>query len=206
MDGKKQFTLRLSPALADMIAEFKELYEENTGEVLNTDKKIFEAILDTAQSKYAPFKDNSKKTAELQAENKKLKQQLDTLSAGKSKLDETTAELQNEIRRLQAENEEIKDKVAKVLIYNTDINIVINKLIELYLKDKKTQSFFKKLNANGKYNGFFDVPDKEKTQENIRKLLLSAFLASAMGKPLPAVVSNAKIKTKIDAIISKTDF
>jgi len=193
MDDKKQFTVRLNAAINEAIAEYREMQEEN-GELLNTDKKILESLVDTAISKFRPYKENSQKVKDLQAKNERLTDENKTLTELVETLRKKDDANNSTLEQLQQKLLQSDNLSADIILRKKDISIVHLKLLEKYLASSKAKSMFVKLNDNGKYDGFFDKIEPN----NYGKLLLNAFLASAMGKTLPAVVSNRAIKNAID--------
>ncbi len=196
MTEKKQFTVRLNAGLIEAIDEFKELLEEN-GEVVKTDKQILESLLEAANAKYRPFKDNSDKAKKLQAENEELKKQLSALTAGKEKINEYLSKLREENTKLHQELSHINNLTGEIIIKKSDIPKVADALIKRYLKDEKTRKIFEKENDKGTFDGYIDKITGDNELENTRKLLLGTFVRSALGRPLPAVVANRKIIDKI---------
>ncbi len=194
----KTFAARLNAGLREALDEFKKFYEENNNEILTTDKSILEALLDVATAKYKPYKDNSDKIKELEKRIKELETQNQTITEKAKKLQEQNYELEQELKKLQNELGNKEKTVSDLILRWSDFPKAIKKLIKLYLSNEKTKRMFARANKEGYYNGFFDKIDTGEKQKDIANLLKGTFLFSAMGKSLPPVTKNAKIKEWIE--------
>lgn len=196
MDEKNNFSVRLNAGLLEAINNFKEMYEENS-DSLKTDKAILEALLDTALAKYQPYKDNSQKINELQAQVTQLEALKVQLMQKNSENENIINDVNNQLKNFKNANNYATELESDIFIRKSQLTAVHRQLLVKYLTDKKTFERFKELNKNGKYNNFFDIPNKEEPD----KFLLSVFLASAIGKVLPEVVPNSKIYSAIEKVI-----
>ncbi len=199
MDDKKQFSVRLNAAINEAIAEYREMLEEN-GEILNTDKKILESLVDTALSKFRPYKENNQRIKELEKINENLVIENETLNELVATLRKNKERQDLELSQLSKQSSKYSDLENDVILKKSQLTIVHLKLIEKYFKSQKTKNMFAKLNENEKYNDYFD-----QLSSDTGKFLLTTFLSSAIGKPLPAVVSNRALKNAIDKQIKNIE-
>jgi len=200
-----QFSFRATPGVQDEITEFKEFHEEQTGEKLTTDKAIFEAVLSVARSKYEPYKDNSKKTAIYQEKNKALEDDLSNLKIELTKYKNLATEKENLYLSSKEKNNLLIENNNDVIVKLSDINPISLQLIKRYLKTNGLIKEYQKANKNDIFNNYFDDITIGEENTKIRKLLLTSFLNSAMGKCLPRIVANNRIKRKINERINKNE-
>lgn len=200
-----QFSFRPSPGLVEAVNEFIELHQEQSGVTLKTDKEIFEAIIDVAQSKYAPYVDNSKEAKELKKDNDTLTQTIDNLIKENKEVTELLKQYQTELSDKKTKVSNLQNIKDDILIRKSDINPVSMRLADRYLQTNKVVKEFEDANKNGLYDNFFDKINTDNKDVNLRNLILTSFLNSAMGKPLPAVAKNRKITATINKSIQKVD-
>lgn len=200
-----QFSFRPSPGLIEGINEFIEFHQEQSGLTLKTDKDIFEAVFEIAQSKYAPYVDNSKKTKEIEDENEKLQTQIDSLIKENNKVTQLLKEYQTELSEKNSKVSNLQNIKSDILIRKSDINSVSMRLAERYLQTNKVVKDFQEANKNGLYDNFFDKINTDSKEINLKNLILTTFLNSAMGKPLPAIAKNRKIIEIINKNVKNID-
>lgn len=199
LEDKKQFTTRLSVDVIEITNEFIEVYENQYGVNLDSDRKVYDALVESALSKKKPVEVSKQsdidKIESLLNELEQKKTAIDELIVNNKTLETNVYELQTELK--QSENR------AQTLVKLDENQLIVNlsafhrKLINTYLSNKDIISDFAKMNRNGELSGVFDRIDSENKSENIAHLLTSVFVGSAAGKVLKPVLSKKQIEAEI---------
>jgi len=204
IEDKKQFTTRISADIIELINEFIEVYEQQYGVNLDSDRKVFEALIESALSKKKPIEVS--KTEDIQ-EIEMLKKELENELIKSDTLKRVNVDLENHVSALKTELKQAENK-AQTLVKIEENQIIVSlskfhkKLINTYLLNKEIISEFNKMNRSGELDGVFDRIDRENKSENISNLLTTVFVGSTAGKVLKPVLSKKQIENEIKKYIN----
>lgn len=198
-EDKKQFTTRISTDIIEMTNEFIQVYEELYGVTLDSDRKIFEALIESALSRKKPVEVSK---AEDIKEIERLNNELGNCLKTNEVITREISNCENLINELKTDLKQAENK-AQTLVKLDENQVIITlskfhkKLINTYLTNKEIVSEFTKMNRNGLLNGVFDKIDYENKTENISNLLTGVFVGSSAGKVLKPILSKKQIETEI---------
>ena len=210
-EDKKQFTTRISTDVIEIANEFIEVYEEQYGVNLSSDRKILEALIESALSKKKPVEKSMKTDLEEIENLKTFVLQLKTkLENSENKLTEAKIRITELVAsQLNAESKvvELSNKVSsRIKLDDNQVIVTLSqfhqKLVNTYLKDKKTVLLFEEMNKGGKLNGVFDKINCENNNENIANFLTSILVGSAANKVLRPILTKKTIENEIKNYIN----
>ncbi len=198
MDEKTHFAARLNAGLRTALDEFKQLYEENNDTILKNDKQILEALLDTASSKYAPYKDNSTKIKQLEAEKEQLLQKINSLTSEVEKLKEIEHTLRKQLNEIQQAKQQYESEQQYIILTKKNLAKPVLFLLKKTLTNKKVVNW---INRQIEKYEIEDITGKIGSDEleNVRTLIrFIIVLTTVIGKTLPPQGISKKFYALID--------